>query len=734
MKKLLLAAVLLALPLGIRAQENALEERLDSVVISASRAGDKTPVSFTNVGTDALRASNPSLSLPMALELLPSVVTYNEGGTGLGNSAMTIRGSKGSQINVTLNGITLNDAESQEVFWVNIPSLTSLVSNVQVQRGLGTGLSGTGDFGASINMSTALVRNKPGSRTVLSGGSFGTGMLQTSASTGRLKGGFYADLFVSLGTTQGYIRNAFVRSASAFVVAGWLGKRNSVRLTYLTGLQRSGITWDGIDLEQYAKDRTYNGAGEYLDADGNVQYYPNQTDNYGQHHIQLNYTHSFLDALTWTTTLNYTRGDGFDEYYKCNKKLKSYGITPTQDIPAKSDMTYRKRMDNDLWVASSQLRYNTATLNGTAGASYSYYRGGHWGQMLWVKELEAAGLSLEDNFQGWYDYTGRKRDLSLFARAEWTPIPWLTAYAYLQDRSIRYSLTGTDDDWLAYGANPDDRLAYARVWRFFNPRIGVTAEKGPHKVFLSASIGQREPGKGDIKENVKGEMNPIEPEKMLDVELGYRLSLERFTFQANIYLMEYKDMLLETGRLSTSGYAIKENVPRAWRRGLELQAAWMPYEWLTLDGNATLSINQIANYTSYVPYDDDSGRMYPVNYGLTTMLMSPGTIGMARARFRPWKGGEFTLNAKFVGKQYLDNSMREEMAVPFYWTAGASLSHEFQFGFKLSAYVNNIFNRMYYAAGWRWESYNEAENVVYSGVGVYPQPPINFIIKAEYSF
>lgn len=723
-KELLFAAALLALPLCAGAQE--MTERLDSVVISASRAGDKTPVTHTDVGKEALRASNPSFSLPMALDLLPSVVTYNEGGTGLGNSAMTIRGSKGSQINVTLNGITLNDAESQEVFWVNIPSLSALISNVQVQRGLGTTMSGAGDFGASINMSTALVQPSPSSRTVISGGSFDTWMLQTSASTGLGKKGFYADVFVSLGTTDGYIRNAFVRSASAFAVAGWLGKRNSLRLTYLMGLQRSGITWDGIDLEQYEKDRTYNGAGEYYDDEGNVCYYPNQTDNYGQHHFQLNYTHSFSDALSLTNTLNYTRGDGYDEYYKCNKRITSYGFPALDGLPAKSDMTYRKRMDNNLWVLNSSLRYRSGRLSATAGANLSYYSGGHWGEMLWVKAMEDAGISLSDNFQGWYSYTGRKADASAFARAEWTPVPWLTAYAGLQYRAIRYSLMGTDDDSMA--------LAYEKVWRFFNPRAGVTFQKGPHKVYLSAAIGQREPGKGDIKENVKGELSPIEPEKMLDVELGYKLSLEKYTLQANLYAMEYKDMLLETGRLSNSGYAIKENVPRAWRRGIELQLAWMPFQWLALDGNATFSMNQIADYTSFVPYDDDSGRTYPMNYGLTTMLMSPSSLGMARARVMPWKGGEVSVNAKFVGKQYLDNSMREEMAVPFYWTAGASISHSFGFGLKIGAFVNNIFNRMYYAAGWRWEAYNEAENVVYSGVGVYPQPPINFMVKAEYSF
>ena len=330
-------------------------ERLDSVVISASRAGDKTPVTHTDVGKEALRASNPSFSLSLALELLPSVVTYNEGGTGLGNSAMTIRGSKGSQINVTLNGITLNDAESQEVFWVNIPSITALVSGVQVQRGLGTTMSGAGDFGASINMNTALVQPDPSGRLSLSAGSFGTRMFQGNVSTGLLPGRWYMDLFFSAGHTDGYIRGANVESASLFGVLGWLGKRNSLRLTLLHGQQRSGITWDGIDLEQYQKDRRYNGAGEYVDDSGNIQYYPGQTDNYIQTHLQLNYTHSFGSALTWTSTLNYTRGDGYDEYYKMNRKLASFGFPGVTEVPAKSDMIYRKKMDNDLWVLSSSV-------------------------------------------------------------------------------------------------------------------------------------------------------------------------------------------------------------------------------------------------------------------------------------------------------------------------------------------------------------------------------------------
>ena len=722
-KTMLLAAALCALPLCAAAQE-----RLDSAVVSSTRAGKQTPVTYTTVTQEELGQVNPSHSLPMALNLLPSVVTYNEGGTGLGNSAMTIRGSRGSQINVTLNGITLNDAESQEVFWVNIPALTSLITGVQVQRGLGTSANGAGAFGASINMNTAFVGSEPVGRVEMSAGSFGTFVTSVAASTGRLPSGLYFNLAWNVGHTDGYIRNAFVNSGSLFAVAGWLRGSNSVRLTYLLGNQQSGITWDGIDLEQYYKDRRYNGAGEYVDDEGNVRYYPNQTDNYAQHHLQLNYTHAFGEHFTWVNTVNYTRGDGFDEYYKQRRKLQNFGFP----FSGRSDMIYRKAMDNDLWVAGTSLRYRTQALDVTGGVNLSWYRCGHRGDVLWAKAAPDFPYASLD----WYAYTGWKRELSTFVRAEYQPLPWLTAFADLQYRGIGYRLEGADDDWLEYGAVPEDRLDYSRRWNFFNPRAGVTAAWGAHKLYASAAVGHREPGKGDIKENVKGEGAPIEPERMLDIEAGYAFTGARVQLQANLYLMEYWDMLLETGRLSTSGYAIKENVPRAWRRGIELCAGWDVTPWLRLDGNTTLSLNQIADYTSYVPYEDYSGT-FAVNYGRTTMLMSPSMIGMLRAGVTPWKGGSVALDAKYVGKQYLDNSMREEVAVPAYWVAGLQLGQHFQLGrnaLDLQLFVNNLFNRMYYAAGWRWESYNPETQELYTGVGVYPQAPCNLTLKLRYSF
>ena len=337
MRGFLFAALVALIPVSAQGVEKeAAEEkveRLDSIVVSSSRAGKDTPVTFTTITKESLSRSNPLNSLPMNLALQPSVVSVNEGGTGLGYSKMTVRGSKGSQINVTLNGVTLNDAESQEVFWVNIPALSSMISSVQLQRGLGTSANGAGAFGASINMSTAAVSSDPSGSAELSMGSYGTFIGTFAASSGLLKSGLYFNAAYSKGLTDGYIRNAFADVQSAMAVVGWMNERNSLRLTWLMGDQRTGITWNGISPEQYEIDRRYNPAGEYTDQYGNVHYYDNETDNYTQHHLQLNYTRSFSDKLAWSTTFNYTRGDGFYENYKAGESFESFMMqAPAPDL------------------------------------------------------------------------------------------------------------------------------------------------------------------------------------------------------------------------------------------------------------------------------------------------------------------------------------------------------------------------------------------------------------------
>lgn len=735
-------------------------ERLDSVVVSSSRAGKDTPVTFTMVGKDQLRHSNPLNSLPMNLALQPSVVSVNEGGTGLGYSKMTVRGSKGSQINVTLNGITLNDAESQEVFWVNIPALSSIISSVQLQRGLGTSANGAGAFGASINMSTAAVSQDPFGSAEMSVGSYDTFVSTFSAGSGLMKSGLYFNAAYSRGLTDGYIRNAYADVQSAMAVLGWLKENNSLRLTYLMGDQRTGITWEGISPEQYVIDRRYNPAGEYYDQWGNAHYYDNETDNYTQHHIQLNYTHSFSDRLAWSTTLNYTRGDGYYENYKAVKPFSKYLMqNPLIDGAEyeEGDFITREALGNDYYVIKSDLRYTSEKLSVTGGVNVSRYDGDHIGSVIWSDVL---GDDYDYDSHQWYLNRGLKQEANAFVRGDMLFAGCLTAYADLQYRGVWLDMSGPEDDGVM--------LDHADNWQFFNPRAGLSWRLNPSsRIYASAALGHREPGRSDIKELILDANKAasagaesrgvnIRPEKMVDIEIGYEYAADNLALSANIYLMEYWDMLLETGKLSDVGYAIKENVPRSWRRGIEISANWKPLEWLQVGGNMTLATNKIREYTAYYEmYDNMNDWNYlgqhKVDFENTDILMSPSVVGMATMTFRPFasssgslKSAYATLNGKYVGRQYYDNTSSEERSVPAYFIADISMGYEIPIRSRfenikasclnLSFHIHNIFNRLYFADAWIWRAYFKEDDIYYSDTGIYPQAPLNCMFRLVYRF
>ena len=750
MRGFLFAALLTLIPFSAQGVEKEATdekvERLDSIVVSSSRAGKDTPVTFTTITKEALRKSNPLNSLPMNLALQPSVVSVNEGGTGLGYSKMTVRGSKGSQINVTLNGVTLNDAESQEVFWVNIPALSSMISSVQLQRGLGTSANGAGAFGASINMSTAAVSSDPSVSAELSMGSYGTFIGTFAASSGLLKSGLYFNAAYSKGLTDGYIRNAFADVQSAMAVAGWMSDRNSIRLTWLMGDQRTGITWNGISPEQYKIDRRYNPAGEYTDQFGNVHYYDNETDNYTQHHLQLNYTRSFSSRLAWSTTFNYTRGDGFYENYRPGQYFSTFMMQSPAPEYETGDFIVREALANDYFVLNSDVRYVSDRLRMTGGVSLSRYDGDHIGKVLWNDVL---GDGYDYASHNWYLNNGLKSEANAFVRGEVQCCEGLTAFADLQFRGVWLNMSGPESDGIL--------LDHKDNWQFFNPRAGLSYRWSPSsRVYASAAMGHREPGRSDIKElildanmaaqaGVESRGVDIRPEKMVDVEIGYEYMAERLSVSANVYLMEYWDMLLETGKLSDVGYAIKENVPRSWRRGIEVTATWEPLPWLHMDANISLSTNKIREYTAYYDiYDNDVDWNYlgqkAVQFSNTDILMSPSLVGAANLKFTPFASMSGSLSSayvsvggKYVGRQYFDNTSSSDRSIPAYFTGNMSVGYELS-SLSFSFHVNNLFNHLYYADAWLWRAYFQDSDSYYNQIGLYPQAPINFMFKVGWKF
>ena len=740
MKGLTLFCGVFLLPILTLAQNNGQKEKteifkLDSIVVEAYRAGKNTPVSRSEMGLREIKMISPTSSLPMALSLMPSVVTSTEGGNGMGYSSMRVRGSDGSRINVTVNGIAMNDAESQEVFWVNIPSFSNYLQDIQLQRGVGTSSNGAGAFGASLNLRTLFSRPEPYGVAEFGVGSYRSFLSVAGAGTGLMKNGLSFDVRYSHNTGEGYIRNAKSNLNSLFATLGWLRGNSSLRINYIFGDQKTGITWEGISREQMAADRRFNPAGMYYDDAGNVKYYDNETDNYIQHHFQGHFTHVFKNGLTWSTTLHFTKGDGYYENYKMAKKFSSYGLA-NQIIEGvtykKSDMIFRQALDNLYSAAASNVQYSNDKIKTTGGISYSYYDGDHFGNIIWSKY----NASLPDNYR-WYTNSGYKGDFAVFARIEAEIAAGLVAFTDLQYRNIKYNLRGVDKDLAP--------LNYDLNYNFFNPKFGVTYNiNGANQLYASFSVGRKEPGRTDIKESIKaGRAGDIKEERLLDWEAGYRLNLPKIVFSANLYLMEYKDQLVPTGKLSETGYVIKENVPESYRRGIEIAAAYSPVSFLKFDANLTLSRNKIIGYTQWTDLYDNASDWNPLPqksryYEQTNLSFSPSVIGMAMITLSPGWETSVSVNGKFVGKQYYDNTSNEERKIPSYFLMGISGTKSFKLKgtsfVDLNIYVENLLNRKYFSNGWIYTAEFADGAPVYIEEGLFPQAGINFTAKVAFRF
>jgi len=737
MKKLLLAGLLLA-PCFLAAQQVT---TLDSIVIYATQTAKDSPVAHSKIDRQALDRVTPMQNLPFALTLTPGVVAVGENGTGSGYAYLRIRGSEGSRIQVNLNGITLNDAESQEVFWVNMPSVGDFLQSVQVQRGIGTSVNGPGAFGATVNMQT--LHNNPGpyGTADLSYGSFNSWNISAGAGTGLgtdasfLSRGLGFDIRYAHGRTDGYIRNGKGNLHSLFSRLSFIRPDYSFKLYYIYGEQHTGITWEGISREDLEKDRRYNPAGEYTDDQGNIRYYPNETDNYTQHHVQLNYAHKFGSAFSWSHTLHFTKGDGYYENYK---------------EKGDNDYIVRRSMDNAYFVWSGVGHFMPGAGRGhtpfTAdlGLNWAGYFGKHFG--LRTNPVTDPDFAAATEY---YRNTGNKYDMSTYLKLNYrlglghNTDNALRFFADLQYRRVNVIMEGPDND----GA----LLNYTKVWNFFNPKGGVTfIFNKDHQVYASVSAGHREPSRSDIKESIKaGRAGLLKSEQMTDYETGYRFSARTFSLGVNLYAMEYKNQLVPTGKKSDTGYEIKENVPVSYRRGIETEAGWQPTQWLQVEGNLCLSTNKIKDVTIYLDTYDHPDNWNPVEeqmseyYELTDIVYSPSYTAAARVAVRPFArragfpgGLELALTGRFVGRQYYDNTSNPDRSLPAYQVLGFNASQTFPTRrcgiFRLDLFADNLLNRKYCASVWAYRAAFRDTGTVELSEGFYPQAGINFMIKLSW--
>ena len=664
---------------------------IQQIEVVATRAKSNTPIAHSNLSREEIEERNYGEDIPSLLSHLPSVVISSESGTGIGSTSFRVRGTDATRINVTLNGVPMNDAETHSVYWYDTPDLVSSLGSVQLQRGVGTSTAGTGAFGASLNMTSAPMASKFSGRASLSYGSFNTAKQEIALSSGLLGGHWAIDGRLSHLSSDGYVERASSNLSSYMLQAGYYNARTSVKLLSFGGVAKVYLAYTGLSAEQMAENRRYNPEGEIV-IDGNVVgFYDDHTDNYTQINNQLIVSHIFNDKWSLNATAHYTYGNGYYRNYKNDAWLPGYGITPIEvggALVESTNLLRKKMMGNNFGGLVASAAYTAERVMVTMGASASLYDGVHYGEISGLVEAPDFGTA-----EYYRNYT-TKWDASCFAKVDWLITKGLNLYADVQYRHITHRISGVNDNF-------DDttgamqRLDINRRYNFFNPKLGLHYSFArDHAIYASAAVGQKEPTRNNFTDIREGEYPTSE--KMLDVEAGYTYNTKVVSLGVNFYYMFYRDQLVQTGELSDTGELLSRNVPDSYRRGVELTLSANATKWFSLGGNLTLSQNHIKNYVDYI-----DGVAF--ERGRTTIAYSPSVIAGTFFDFHT-HGFAARLSTRYVSKQYLTNGQYEDLTLPRYCVSDLDISYtlrtkrveKVRFGVK----IGNLFNAKYCASGY----------------------------------
>ena len=726
---------------------------LQNVQVVATRATKKTPVAFTDVNQEQLKAVNFGQDIPYLLSLTPSITMTSDAGNGIGYTSLRVRGTDPSRINITANGIPMNDAESAQLYWVNMGDFASSVQSMQIQRGVGTSTNGSGAFGATLNMQTENIGVKPFIGLDLSGGSyyshkqtlrFGTGLLgEHWGIQGRLS---------NIGS-KGYLERASTKLNSYFLQAGYFGENTMVKFITFNGIEETYHAWNYTSkYEQSLYGRRYNSCGEYYDADGNTRYYDNQTDNYHQQNYQLIWNQRLSNVLSLNAALHYTKGQGYYEEYKRKRTLFEYGLD-NQMTWATSDLVRQKKMDNDFYGVVASIQYdNKSNLQATFGGGWNKYDGNHFGLVKWVKKPVDALLPDHK----YYDNNTKKTDFNVYGKITYEFLRGLNAFVDLQYRHVGVKMEGPTDEinW-----DNNQRIVYNmdESFNFFNPKFGLNYDITPnHKVYASYAIAHKEPTRNNFENNINAELEMPKAERLNDLEVGYKYQSTVFTAGANFYWMNYKDQFVLTGEIDKIGEAITRNVDKSYRLGVEIEAALKPVDWFRWDVNATWAKNQVKGIT--VKLTDKS----VADLGNQPLAFSPEWIANNIFTFN-YKGLKASIQSQYVGEQYMTNTgfksyqtlddngqpTNVSMMLDSHFTTNIDLSYNFKlpkFGVKditIGVSLYNIFSAEYDNNGWAAPAY-EKENgkVVAKGksasdqyeAGFAPSAPFNMMAHLSINF
>ena len=705
----------------------------EEVFVYATRAQEKTPTTFSNISNKEIEDRNLGQDIPFVLRYTPSMVVTSDAGNGVGYTGIRIRGSDPTRINVTVNGIPLNDSESHGVFWVNMPDFSSSVNNIQIQRGVGTSTNGAAAFGATVNLQTSLPSRESFAKISNSFGSFNTWRHTVEVNTGLINDRFSFEGRLSKIASDGYIDRASSDLKSYYLAGGYYGKKTTIKALTFAGNEVTYQSWNGTpearllnDVEGMQEVIANNGytpeQAENLLTSGrtfNYYLYDNEVDNYSQDHYQLHVSHTFNTQWNINGALHYTYGRGYFEQYRVDDDFSDYNlpdVTIGDSTITSTDLIRRRWLDNHFYGVTFSTNYSADNLDFTFGGAWNTYDGDHFGELIWMQY--ASTSNIRDRY---YDNVGLKDDFNLFAKANYSINDRLSIYGDLQVRSVSYETEGIDNDLRPIDTGGD--------YVFFNPKLGATYQLGfNEQLYASFAVGNREPVRNDFIDAPNGETP--EHETLRNLEIGYRKSGKNFDLNVNYYLMDYENQLVLTGALNDVGSSIRVNVPDSYRTGIEIAGAYAFSKQWQVAGNLTLSRNKIANFTEVI-YDYgtnfDEFNIIENEYNDTNIAFSPEIIAGGQLSYKPVTSLNITWLSKYVGKQYLDNTSNDDRSIdPYFvndlqvlWSPQLKSLKDVTFNLMINNVLNEEYSSNGYTFGYAGGDYVVRENYYYPQAGTH---------------
>ncbi len=690
---------------------------LDEVFVSAVRVTKESPVTFSNLTKEQIKPRNLAQDIPILMNFLPSVVTTSDAGAGVGYTGIRVRGSDATRVNVTINGIPYNDSESHGTFWVNMPDFASSIESLQLQRGVGTSTNGAGAFGASLNLLTDAVSEEAYGQISSSFGSFNTLRNNLKFSTGLLNGHIEIAGRLSRISSDGYVDRASSELDSYFLQGAYKDDNTLLKGLLFGGHGITYQAWNGIDAATLETNRTFNSAGQYTDADGNVKFHNDEVDNYKQDHAQLLWNEQVTEDWSTNIALHYTRGRGYFEQYKEDEDFADYGFQPLTINGAElntTDLIRRRWLDNYFYGTVFSANYRKDKLNLIIGGGFNKYEGDHFGEVIWARFASTSEIG-----ERYYADSSTKTDFNLYSKANYRLDDNWALFADLQYRTV------------AYQANGDDTGLIDDTFNFFNPKAGVVYDLDQsNNFYFSYAVANREPNRNDYENG-----NP-KPERLGDFELGWRFVSQKVQVNINIYYMNYKDQLVLTGELNDVGAPLRENVGDSYRLGLEVDANLKIHEKFQWSSNVALSTNKNKDFV----FERDGVLQ---NLGNTNIAFSPNIVLGNRLTYSPTETLGISFLTKYVGKQFMGNIDADGSTLEAYSQSDLNIQYTIEFDsfverITLSGLVNNIFNELNVTNGYFYTYDDDFSNpgtiTTIEGAGYYPQAGTNFLVGATIRF